>query len=88
LTLADRQHHATLQFLDAGGEAACYLGAIIEGDQEKFIARTGRPQKLNDGWRAFSTLSAMLPLISKIKPIEMGTSSLEKAEISCSTPSS
>ncbi len=38
--------------------------------------------------RDLSTLSAMLPLMSKITPIEIGTSSLEKRTISCSTPSS
>src|SRR6266568_856494 len=31
-------------------------------------------------WRAFSTLSDMLPLMSKTKPMDMGTSSLEKAD--------
>src|SRR4029077_4342274 len=39
-------------------------------------------------WRDLPILSDMLPLMSKMTPIEIGTSSLEKVAISCSLPSS
>ena len=50
------------------------------------ITRDGLAVRMNctAAWRAFSTLSDMLPLISNTKPMETGTSSLDNVSTSCS----
>jgi hypothetical protein len=64
------------------------LGALVETDEKELIFWIRGFEKLEGRFLGLPSLLAMLPLRSKMTPIEMGTSSEEKFTTSCSMLSS
>ena len=82
------KHQTALQFFHAGSEVLASCARSLKFTSRNSSCGFAVRKNCTAASRDFSILSLMLPLISKITPIEIGTSSLEKRTISCSMLSS
>ncbi len=84
-----REHQAVLQFVDAGGERADQLRAVVEIHQEKFILRVRGAEKLHGGLpRLFDLVAPCCRSYRKSRRWRPARLRWRRSTTSCSTPSS